>query len=165
MDRFVALLPWPAFALPAGAETVFQFTPTLIALPFVGGLVLLGMIPWLWRFRGGAIRHYSLVALLMVLLMALFLLIAIGPAMVNDRVVVTPQGVTQYTGPAWDQNSKGFSLDGLELIRITYDDRNEEVWTAFYRNGSTIEVSGGDLWDLHSEEIKQLLRERGVVFR
>jgi hypothetical protein len=119
------------------------------------------MIPWLWRSRGGSIRYYSFVALLM----ALFLLIAIGPSMVKDRVVVTPQGVIQYTGPAWNQNSKGFNLDGLEFVRISYDDKNEEVWTAFYRNGSAIEVSGGDLWAIQSEEIKRLLRARGVVFR
>jgi hypothetical protein len=97
--------------------------------------------------------------------MALFLLIAIGPSMVKDRVVVTPRAVTQYTGPAWSQNSKGFSLDGLEFVHVSLDARKEEVWTAFYRDGSSAEVSGGDLWDLHSEEIKQLLRERGVEFR
>ena len=142
-------------------ETVFRFTPALIALPFLGGTILLGLIPWIWQVRGGAFRFYSFGALLM----ALFLLIAIGPSMIKDRIVVTPQGVTQYTGPAWSQNSKGFSLQGLEFVRISYDDKNEEVWTAFYKNGSTVEVSGGDLWDLHSEEIQQLLSERGVVFR
>jgi hypothetical protein len=146
-------------------ETVFRFTPALMALPFAGGILLLGLILWIWQFRGGSLRHHLPLAMLMGLPMSLFLLIAIGPSMLKDRVVVTPRAVTQHTGPAWSQSSKGFSLENLEFIRIGHDARKEEVWTAFYRDGSAVEVSGGDLWDLHSKEIQQLLKERGVVFR
>ncbi len=146
-------------------ETVFRFTPTMTALPFVGAVVVLYLLCGLsrrmwkvWRFSS-----YTVVIGPVVLLLMLLFLIVEGMSMAAARVVVTPESVFEYTGLPWNQNHRGFRLRNLDSVHISHDAKGE-FWTAIYRRGTEVAIRPGSIWGANSREIKRLLEEHGVMF-
>ena len=89
-----------------------------------------------------------------------------GPMLFLDRVSVDEQRVVQRTGFWFAPTVKGFSLENVNLVRITtgrdLNNRPIEIWIAETTNGKTIAVDPGDLWEQNGAVILRYLREQGI---
>ena len=147
-------------------ETVFRHTPTMTALPFIGAVVVLFLLPgvlrrmsqyWQWS-------TYTVVSKPLALLVISLFLVVKGMSMAATRVVMTPEGVFEYTGVPWHQSFQGFRLRNVDSVHISHDAKGE-LWTAIYPQGISVQIRPGSIWAANSQEIRRLLEERGIMFQ
>ncbi|MGH8037264.1 MAG: hypothetical protein ACREPD_05945 [Stenotrophomonas sp.] len=86
----------------------------------------------------------------------------------SDRIVFDEQKLEE---DGWIQARKGFPLKNLVQVTITNENRlggklrtdSIEVWTATYRDDSSIRVQAGDLWKTNRPAIVEKLLALGVT--
>jgi hypothetical protein len=114
-------------------------------------------------------RRQTAAALILVLI-AVFGGLLIGPCMWFDRVVVDHEHIEQTTGFYWSPTVKGFRYADVSFIRITEKPtgpkkRMSLIWEIHEKNGTTRDIDLGDLWEMNSGEIVPLLKSHGVAFQ
>lgn len=136
----------------------FQF-PWYISFipPFISAVpILIGLFLWK-RTKVLAVA----IAVFGLLFGALF-----GPMLFLDRVSLDQKRLVQHTGFWFAQTVKGFELSEVDRVIIKsgrdMKGRIIEIWVAELKNGSTLEVDPGDLWEQNGSAIVDVLEERGI---
>ena len=142
---------------------VFQFSTLALAIPFgIAAIAITASGVFFAAGKKGPAAAFGVVALIAGLIF--------GPSMLKDRVVVTDKKIEQRTGFFFSQAVKGFGFDDVSFVRITRKpsgpkDRITMVWEIHPSSGSAYDIDPGDLWESNSDEIAEVLQDRGVEFR
>ena len=137
----------------AGDTVTFAFATWLVAAVALAGVALLALGLQGFRRRNPARAWFDGAAVVLGLVAAA----AIAPMMATDRVTIDTRGIHQTTGWPWTPRTIGFVFD--ELARV---DIEPETWHFHAKDGQVTELDPGDLWDLNSSAIAELLQQRGV---
>jgi hypothetical protein len=147
---------------PSGA-VVFRLPLVIVLIPVAVALVLVGLS--ILGFRKGAHPILGIIPLVIALVPALLF----APAMYLDRVEVSPDRIEQTTGFFFAPNRKGFEFQDVDYVRMKQapDMRNRmrTLWEIHERKGTTRDIDPGDLWEMNSQQIEDLLTKHGVRFR
>ena len=93
----------------------------------------------------------------------------LAPMLSMDRVILDDEKLEQTTGFWFAPTVKGFRLAEVAYVTIgTARDRKNreyEVWLATMKNGQTLEIDPGDLWERNGPDIIVRLRAKGIEVR
>lgn len=139
----------------------FKFSSYILAIPLIGTII--SFVLTILCLRRKDLRVISIIPIIfMVAGGALFL-----PGMIMDKIVVTEHSIYHTKGFWFYPTVSGFEFEGIESIRradqVSYV-RKEQVgvWVISYKNGKSIEIEPGDLWDIHEDEIINILAKKGL---
>lgn len=148
--------------IPPPSTEVFAFPLYISLIPVVVAVALLVLGTLCFRKREARRLGYFMFA---------GALIAGGifaPAMLQDRIVVSPQEITMTTGFWFSPTREGFTYQDVRDIRVTtFRDPKGRVgpaWDVRYGDGRVHQIPLSDLWSRHSGRIMALLQSHGVVF-
>lgn len=92
----------------------------------------------------------------------------VAPALLRDRITVTPQEITSTGGFWFSPTREGFTYQEVHHVRVTtYRELKGRVgaaWDVHYLDGRVHQIPLGDLWMHNSDRIMALLRRHGVHF-
>ena len=138
----------------SGDTVTFAFATWLVAAVALAGVALLALgLQGLLRRRSPARAWFDGAAVVLGLVAAA----AVAPMIATDRVTIDTRGIHQTTGGPWAPRTIGFPFDQLAHVVI-----EPETWHFQTRDGQVTELDPGDLWDLNSPAIAELLKQRGV---
>jgi len=93
------------------------------------------------------------------------------PMMLGDRLVADSEGVHDVHGFPWDRRVRGFRYADVRRaevherrVRSGRSSRIERYWILHGRDGSTVELQVGDLWDRAEASLIPRLASHGVAF-
>lgn len=138
----------------AGDTVTFAFATWLVAAVALTGVALLALGLRGFRRRNPRRAWFDGVAVVLGLVAAA----GVAPMMATDRVTIDTRGIRQTTGWPWAPRTIGFVFDELERVDI-----GPESWHFRAKGGQVTEFDPGDLWDLSSPAIAELLQQRGVT--
>ncbi len=141
---------------------VFSFSLTIALIPVAVSVIcaVLGIL----CFRKREVRRLSLFPFAIAIIAGgLF-----APAMLSDRIVVSPREIATTTGFWFAPTHEGFVYEDVGGVHVTTSrdpkGRFCPAWEVHYRDGRVHLIQLSDLWVRHSERITTLLQSYGVSF-
>ena len=144
------------------ATEVFAFPLyiSLIPVAVAGACLILGIL----CFRKREARRLSYFMFAIVIIAGGI----IAPAMLLDRIAVSPQEIVTTTGFWFSPTREGFAYQDVRHVRVTtcrdLKGRVCPAWEIHFQDGRVHQIPLSDLWSLHSERIMALLQSHGVLF-
>ena len=142
------------------APEVFAFPLYISLIPVVVAVLCLAL--GILCFRKRDVRRLSYFVFAIALIAGgLF-----APAMLQDRIVVSPLQIATTTGFWFSPTREGFTYRDVRHVRVTtcrdLKGRVGPAWEVHYRDGRVHLIELSDLWVRHSEHIMDSLRDYGV---
>jgi hypothetical protein len=141
---------------------VFSFPLAIALIPVVVCIIctVLGIL----CFRKRELRRFGY----MILAIALIAGGLFAPAMLRDRIIMSPREIATTTGFWFAPTREGFTYQDVQHVRVTTcrDPKGRvcPAWEVHYRDGKVHLIQLSDLWVRHSEHIMTSLQGFGVSF-
>ena len=88
-----------------------------------------------------------------------------APAMLQDRIVVSPLQIATTTGFWFSPTREGFTYRDVRVTTCRdLKGRVGPAWEVHFQDGRVHQIPLSDLWSRHSERIMASLQSHGVLF-
>jgi uncharacterized integral membrane protein len=146
----------------SAATEVFSFPLAIALIPAAVCIVCIAL--GVLCFRRRELRRFGY----MLFIVALVAGGLFAPAMLQDRILVSPREIATTTGFWFAPTREGFVYRDVQHVRVTTSrdpkGRVCPAWEVHYRDGRVHLIQLSDLWNRHSEHIRTSLQGYGVSF-